>query len=465
MIKEKIINFIHRNEIDDEKYLTDGGSSVIMTAKWIRNNTNIALKDVAINEKTDTDNDEFIKEIKIIEIVHSNKDDNENKEKISSIGYKNVINFFGLTGDKSGLYLVYEYADLGNLRYYLSQNNLGWKQKVNIARQTVCGLYFLQENKILHRDLNTQNVVMKMDKNFEGGIRTIIIDFGFSKVLSCNSNSNQLIELINGSIPFLDPARLNDVNYALNYKSDIYSLGVIMWEITSNGRPPFNSIINNNNYSLKKFKDNIIKGAREEPINGSTISYIELYQGCWNEKPNLRPEIKNIHKSIYQEDMISGKFYGSDIDQAKPSEDSHGFYNMVLQYAEDGTLREYLMKNLVKLKWADKLRIAKEIAHGLSFLHDNDINHRDLHSKNILIHEEHPKIADFGLSKQMNETSMTSTSNFHGMLEYMEPQCFNNINDVYKRDKRSDIYSFGVILWEISSGRPPFQTCKLTVAL
>ncbi|CAG8584203.1 25913_t:CDS:2 [Gigaspora rosea] len=138
MIKEKIINFIHRNEIDDEKYLTDGGSSVIMTAKWIRNNTNIALKDVAINEKTDTDNDEFIKEIKIIEIVHSNKDDNENKEKISSIGYKNVINFFGLTGDKSGLYLVYEYADLGNLRYYLSQNNLGWKQKVNIARQTVC---------------------------------------------------------------------------------------------------------------------------------------------------------------------------------------------------------------------------------------------------------------------------------------------------------------------------------------
>ncbi|RIB26922.1 kinase-like domain-containing protein [Gigaspora rosea] len=161
---------------------------------------------------------------------------------------------------------------------------------------------------------------MKTDKNFEGGIRAIIIDFGLSKVLSCNSNSNQLIQLIKGSIPFLDPARLNDRHYALDYKSDIYSLGVIMWEITSNGRLPFNSIINNINYSLKEFIDNIIKGAREEPINGSTISYIDLYQRCWNEEPNLRPEIKEIHKLIYQEDMISGKFYDSDIDQAKPSE-------------------------------------------------------------------------------------------------------------------------------------------------
>ena len=51
---------------------------------------------------------------------------------------------------------------------------------------------------------------------------------------------------------------------------------------------------------------------------------------------------------------------------------------MVLQYAEDGTLREYLMANFTKLQWTDKLRIAKEIAFGLLFLHNNDIIHRDL---------------------------------------------------------------------------------------
>ncbi|KAF0553894.1 kinase-like protein [Gigaspora margarita] len=137
------------------------------------------------------------------------------------------------------------------------------------------------------------------------------------------------------------------------------------------------------------------------------------------------------------------------------TKDHNGYYNMVLQYANEGNLREYLKANFIKLQWTDKLRIAKEIALGLSFLHNNDIIHRDLHSKNILIHQSQPKIADFGLSKQINEMSMTSNSIVHGMPAYVEPQCL--IKKRYKRDKSSDIYSFGMILWEISSGRPPFQ--------
>ncbi|KAF0550256.1 kinase-like protein [Gigaspora margarita] len=130
---------------------------------------------------------------------------------------------------------------------------------------------------------------------------------------------------------------------------------------------------------------------------------------------------------------------------------------MVMDYANEGTLREYLKAEFDNLQWEDKLRIAREIALGLLFLHDNRIVHRDLHSKNILIHQKQPKIADFGLSKQINETSMmTSNSTARGMLAYIEPQCF--IDPRYKRDKKSDVYSFGIILWEISSGRPPFES-------
>ncbi|KAF0498859.1 NACHT domain-containing protein, partial [Gigaspora margarita] len=79
------------------------------------------------------------------------------------------------------------------------------------------------------------------------------------------------------------------------------------------------------------------------------------------------------------------------------------------------------------------------------------------HPKNILIHQGKPKIADFGLSKQINEVSMTSNSNLElkGVLEYTEPQCLIDGKD--KCNKKSDVYSFGVILWEISSGIPPFQ--------
>ncbi|RIB26937.1 kinase-like domain-containing protein [Gigaspora rosea] len=143
------------------------------------------------------------------------------------------------------------------------------------------------------------------------------------------------------------------------------------------------------------------------------------------------------------------KFYGV-------TKDSNERYYMVLQYADGGDLQNYLKAK--KPRWTDKLSIAKEIACGLSYLHDNNIIHKDLHPKNILIHQGKPKIADFGLSKQINEVSMASNSNFEdlkGVLQYTEPQCLIDGKD--KCNKKSDVYSFGVILWEISSGIPSFQ--------
>ncbi|KAF0503045.1 kinase-like protein [Gigaspora margarita] len=112
------------------------------------------------------------------------------------------------------------------------------------------------------------------------------------------------------------------------------------------------------------------------------------------------------------------------------TKDNNGNFNMILEYANEGTLREYLMTNFAKLQWTDKLYMAKEIALSLLFLHDNNIIHRDLHSKNILIHQKQPKITDFGLSRQINEIS--SKSNLHGMPAYVEPQCL--VNDKYKRN-------------------------------
>ncbi|KAF0424588.1 kinase-like domain-containing protein [Gigaspora margarita] len=94
----------------------------------------------------------------------------------------------------------------------------------------------------------------------------------------------------------------------------------------------------------------------------------------------------------------------------------------------------------------------------------NDFDEKDVkdfvreHSKNILIDQNQPKIADFGLSKQIDRKSITnSDSSINGMMPYIEPKCFSDYDPKYKRNKKSDVYSFGVILWEISSGRPPFQ--------
>ncbi len=67
-------------------------------------------------------------------------------------------------------------------------------------------------------------------------------------------------------------------------------------------------------------------------------------------------------------------------------------------------------------------------------------------------------IADFGLSKDLKNPSMSISSSLFGMPAFIEPKCFND--NQYKRNKKSDIYSLGNILWEISSGYPPFGTCN-----
>ncbi|GBC20487.2 kinase-like domain-containing protein [Rhizophagus irregularis DAOM 181602=DAOM 197198] len=87
---------------------------------------------------------------------------------------------------------------------------------------------------------------------------------------------------------------------------------------------------------------------------------------------------------------------------------------------------------------------------------------QDLHSKNIVIHENNAKITDFGISKNQNNQTSAYIGNF-GIISYMGPEHLKNPESPYT--KSSDIYSFGVLMWEISSGHPPFKHIDDKMAL
>ncbi|POG66388.1 kinase-like domain-containing protein [Rhizophagus irregularis DAOM 181602=DAOM 197198] len=128
-------------------------------------------------------------------------------------------------------------------------------------------------------------------------------------------------------------------------------------------------------------------------------------------------------------------------------------YLLVMEYADSGTLRDYLKNNFYILTWDNKYSLAYQLACSILCLHDEGIIHRDLHSCNVLVHQNSIKLADFGLSKRIDEAS-NSQSRVLGKVPYIDPKA---ITDNLKLNEKSDVYSIGVLLWEISSGKPPFH--------
>ncbi|CAI2193974.1 4861_t:CDS:2, partial [Funneliformis geosporum] len=92
-------------------------------------------------------------------------------------------------------------------------------------------------------------------------------------------------------IPYVDPKKLLDLKFKYEKASDIYSYGVLMWEISS-GVPPFKELISKGDLVVLRLF--IIDGHRENVIEGTPEDYKELYEKCWNSMPENRPNIKKV---------------------------------------------------------------------------------------------------------------------------------------------------------------------------
>ncbi|CAG8710237.1 39156_t:CDS:2 [Gigaspora margarita] len=302
LMNSRLIDSIDYKEFENYDNYNPGDSGVVLKAQWkMNNNKKIILKQIVPNEVLDqSEYEELTKEVEALRL----------RKELSAIqiGSKNVIEFFGISmnSENENSFLVLEYAELGNLREYLRENTSNWEQKVNIARQVTSGLYYLHKNEILHRDLHSENIVVKGDNNQKDGIRALITDFGTSNIISHQSLSRWGIK--NECIRFMDPVILTNTDKKhgkmYDYSSDIYSLGIIMWDISNNGKKIFENA--NDNEAVLKIT---IKQEREKPVYGSTHSYVELYFQCWDNNPKYRPKIESVYKMIHEDDIVSGKLW------------------------------------------------------------------------------------------------------------------------------------------------------------
>lgn len=200
-----------------------------------------------------------------------------------------------------------------------------------------------------------------------------------------------------------------------------------------------------------------------EHFDGSNSLSIEGVDKCDLPRKQSTVAIKRIHSQegeqgfIAEIETLTACKHENIISLLGFCYEGNGAMILVYEHASKGSLEKY-MRSSDTLTWVQRLNICLDIAHGLNYIHNNTNHgkqkmiHRDIKSDNILLGDNwKAKIADFGLSKfhpADQQASTIYTDNIAGTYVYIDPEYRKG----GKLNKKSDIYSFGVVLLEILTG-------------
>lgn len=164
-------------------------------------------------------------------------------------------------------------------------------------------------------------------------------------------------------------------------------------------------------------------------------------------------ELSLLHDRLLREARAAGKLNHPNIVVIYDVEQDKNFSFIVMEYVEGDNLKSVLEKQ-INLNAQRAINITKQICSALAFAHENDIIHRDIKPSNIILtNKDIVKVADFGIAKLPQLETLTQTDDIVGTPFYMSPEQIEG----RKVDGRSDVFSTGVVLYEILTGTRPFQ--------
>ncbi|KAF0452008.1 kinase-like domain-containing protein [Gigaspora margarita] len=432
-IKDEYITSYEYESFENRKYIGKGGFGTVCSAYSEDIDQTIVLK--SLNDDLIDENKfhEFVREVKNIIKVHN---------------HINIIKFLGFTKDTT--------TETGSSY---------------MAKDISNGIKCLHNENIVHRDLHDKNILVN-----DG--RLMIMDFA----LSLRNTKVDVPPL------FSDPEYIiNPFLFERRKPSDIYSLGVLFWELSS-GVPPFKNIFHPTKIALK-----VIKGEREEPINGTPIDFMNLYCDAWNGDPNSRPNIDEICHRLNSIQLLP--VYNSI--KHTPVEN-----NLAIEYENIKTFKTFEYKSFKDWKPLGKggfgsvyTAYSEVIDQNIALkrLNPERINENSFYEffrevKNIKKVDHHINIIQFfGITiDATTETEIyymvLQLANNGDLRSYLR-NSFSNLNWSTKIEMAKDISngikclhkadlvhrdlhdnnilvndgSLGVLFWELSSGVPPFK--------
>lgn len=170
----------------------------------------------------------------------------------------------------------------------------------------------------------------------------------------------------------------------------------------------------------------------------------------------LRGDLSNDEKFVrrfQREALAASSLNHPNIVEMYDVGEDNGIYYIIMEYIEGKTLKQ-LIKKRGGLTLSEAIDIMLQITDGISEAHNSYIIHRDLKPQNIMIKEDGTiKITDFGIAMALNSTQLTQTNSVMGSVHYLPPEQAAGKGSTI----RSDIYSMGILFYELLTGTLPFK--------
>ena len=218
--------------------------------------------------------------VKILKPNNSNKSDFLREASLmKKLRHPKFVQFFGVCMKDEPYYMVTELVKHGGLLYYLRnppvRGNLKLSQLVNMAEQVAEGMAYLASQQYIHRDLAARNVLV------DYGMVCKITDVGLMRSVSEADDSETKF-----AIKWTAPEAL--LHNQFSFKSDVWSFGVLLYEIITYGRPPYPGLTN------KEVATKLVEGYRMPQPEECSDMYYNIMLKCWREEPENRPSFEGL---------------------------------------------------------------------------------------------------------------------------------------------------------------------------
>ncbi len=444
----------------------EGGMATVWRGRQVSLNRPVAIK---VLSATLSDNPSVIKRFKRESLI------------IARLNHPNIIHVIDRgTTSKGRPVFVMEFVEGVNLADAIRDRMFEFNQKVDLAVQMCKGIAYAHKFDVVHRDIKPANVIV--DK--EGFAR--LLDFGIASFFQADKDISQdETRLIMGTEAYMAPEQHQGIAMT-THLSDIYSLGVVMYELFTGhlpmpNDPPMRQYDASITPALEKLvrqclsvqpedrpqsvedvKTQLLVAMKGQHIDeekasraGEGLASIQQKFGLLDVMQEDKYgavylyEDKSSHKLLvikkknatftgYREAKMLNNLKHPNLVNVLGTSKNESVFIIVMAYISGGSLQDRLIS---ALDIQEFLKIATQVCRGLAFAHQNRVCHGNLRPSNILLTADlQVKLSDFGLDE-------------HYRLKTGDRNWYADPND--RRDELSDIFSLGAVFFHALTGSPP----------